>query len=292
LSEEHIEEQAAPEVLEPGPEFDAELDPDDLGFGTPEVRPVRIGDTVIDVTVQRKLDNARVNEMIAKFNREAVGVITLNRRNNGKYYVVDGQHRRELLIRQGLEDDTVTANVYDGLTRQQEAFLFTLLNATKRPSPVDIFRARLVAGHRATRVMYDMLTKRNWTITLQPGDYRFAAVRTLENMYRVDPGITERTVDILTKAWNGQKDSMDYRILSGLFHMLERYGDQVTDKTLIKKLSEYRGSASGIIGAANTFRTTMQNRGRDAVAFVIVNEYNKSEREGNRLPQWDARRPS
>lgn len=292
MSEEHIEDEATPVTLnEAVVEFEAELDPDDLGFGEPEVREVRIGDTVVDVTVQRKLDNARVNEMIANFSRQAVGVVTLNRRPNGTYSMVDGQHRRELFMRQGLEDERVTANVYNGLTRRQEAFLFTLLNATKRPSPVDIFRARLVAGHRATRRIYDMLVKRNWTITLQPGEYRFAAIRTLENMYRVDPVVAERTIDILTKAWNGQNDSMDYRILGGLFHMLERYAEQVIDKIMIDKLSKYPGGPSGIIGAANTFRTTMRNRSRDAVAFVLTNEYNKGERDDKRLPSWDARRP-
>ena len=81
MSEEHTEEQASPEVPETGFEFDADLEPDDLGFGTPEVRDIRIGDTLVDMTVQRKLDNGRVNDMIAKFSRHAIGVITVNRRN-------------------------------------------------------------------------------------------------------------------------------------------------------------------------------------------------------------------
>jgi hypothetical protein len=291
LSEEHIEVDVAVDDVQPKEGFEDALSPDDLGFGTPEVKRIRIGRTQVDPTVQRHLDQSRVNSMVANFRREGLGVVTVNVRKDGGVYVVDGQHRRATLLARGEEDAMVDANVYMNLTLAQEATLFVLLNTTKQPNPVDIFKARLVAGHAPTHRMYRILTSRNWKITLQPGEYRFAAVRTMENLFRMDEAVTERVIDILTKAWDGAPNSMDYRIMAGLGHLLMRYSEQVDDARMAKKLKDYPSGPTGVVSASVTFRSTMRNKARDAVAFVLTNAYNQGKRTEDMLPQWDTRRP-
>jgi hypothetical protein len=260
----------------------------DFGFGNPEIKEVRVSRLEIDPTVQRKLDKNRVDKMIAKMNLEAIGVLTTNLREQGGLFVVDGQHRCTALKLGGWPDHIVTTNQYTGLSLAAEAVLFELLNTTKQPMPIDFFRARLLSGDPATTHMWQILTERNWRITMESGDNRFAAVRSLENLYRLSGVVAERTVDILTRAWNGADSSLDYRLLSGLGHVLLRYGDLVNDERMVKKLHEYSGGPAGLIGTANTFRATMKNKAKDAMAFTIVGAYNHNARENNQLPQWGA----
>lgn len=258
----------------------------DFGFGTPEIKVVVVNRLQVDPTVQRRLDKARVDRMIARINFEAIGVLTTNLRETGGLYVVDGQHRVDMLKRGGWPDHLVTTNQYEGLSLAAEAFLFELLNTTKQPQPLDFFKARLLSGDRATQEMWRILTERNWKITMESGDHRFAAVRSLENLYHLSPESAERTVDLLTRAWDGADSSLDYRILMGMGHLLIRYGNLVDDDRMIKKLRDYSGGPTALIGAMGTFRASMRNKAKDAMAFVIVNAYNHGAREQNQLPQW------
>lgn len=258
----------------------------DFGFGIPEIKEVVVNRLQVDPTVQRRLDKNRVDRMIARINFEAIGVLTANLRETGGLYVVDGQHRVTMLIQGGWPDHLVKTNQYKGLSLAAEAYLFELLNTTKQPMPMDIFKARLLSGDPATQDMFRILTSRNWRITMESGDNRFAAVRSLEGLYRLSPEATERTVDLLTRAWNGADSSLDYRLLQGMGHLLIRYGDRVDDERMVKKLHDYSGGPTGLIGAMATFRSSMRNKARDAMAFVLVQAYNHGAREQNQIPQW------
>lgn len=258
----------------------------DLGFGIPEVDQIVVRNLEIDPTVQRHLDKNRVNNIIAKMNLAAIGVLTVNKRKTGGIYTVDGQHRQRALVEGGWADHIVTIHKYTGLSIAAEAKLFELLNTTKAPMPIDMFRARLLSGDEATLHMYRMLTDRNWRITMEAGDHRFAAVKSLEALYRLSPTAAERAVDLLTRAWNGQDSSLDYRLLSGMGHLLIRYGDRVDDDRMVKKLSEYVGGPTALIGAMATLRVSMRNKARDAMAFALVQAYNHGAREHNQLPAW------
>lgn len=258
----------------------------DFGFGTPEIKEVVVSRIQIDPTVQRRLDNNRVDKMIANMNFEAIGVLTTNLRDTGGLYAVDGQHRIDALKKGGWPDHLVVTNQYTGLSLKAEAFLFELLNTTKQPQPLDFFKARVLSGDPATLDMYRILTERNWKITMESGDNRFAAIKSLENLYRLSAVVAERAVDLLTRAWNGADSSLDFRLLTGLGHLLLRYGDLVDDDRMVKKLHEYSGGPAALIAAMATFRSTMRNKAKDAMAFVIVGAYNHGAREHNQLPQW------
>lgn len=258
----------------------------DLGFGIPTIERVVVGRLQVDPTVQRRLDHNRVNLIIARMNFEAIGVLTVNEREAGGLYVVDGQHRQRSLVEGGWPEHIVTVQKYVGLSLAAEAFLFELLNTTKAPQPLDIFKARLLSGDHATHEMYRMLTEREWRIVLEAGDNRFAAVKTLENLYRMSPEMTELAVDILTRAWGGKDSSLDHRLLTGMGHLLIRYGDRVDPDQMVRKLGNYAGGPEALIASAKALRVTMRNRSRDAMAFVLVQAYNHGAREDKQIPQW------
>lgn len=260
----------------------------DIGFGIPEIGQITVKRIQVDPTVQRRLDMNRVNTMIANLTLEAIGVLTVNERESGGIFAVDGQHRREALIRSGHEEHVVTIHKYTHLSIPAEAKLFELLNTTKPPGPLDMFKARLLSGDPATREMYRMLTEREWRIVLEVGDHRFAAVKTLEALYRLSPEVTEKTVDALTKAWGGKDSSLDHRILNGLGHLLIRYDSIIDYERLIRKLGNYSGGPEALISAARALQVSLRNRSKDAMAFTIVQAYNSGARENQQIPQWGA----
>lgn len=66
------------------------------------------------------------------FRRLSLGVLYVNRRANGDLYVMDGQHRKELLLEIDGEDAVALCVVYHGLTEEQEKQMFYDLNGIRR----------------------------------------------------------------------------------------------------------------------------------------------------------------
>jgi hypothetical protein len=77
--------------------------------------------------------------------RDKLGVIIVSSREDGTYWVIDGQHRVAALKALG-DTDPVTCVVYDGLTTDREAKMFTAQGDSRRIHPIDLFYAKVAAG--------------------------------------------------------------------------------------------------------------------------------------------------
>lgn len=94
---------------------------------------------------QRGLSASRVKQIADEYDIAAAGLITLNRRSNGLLWVVDGQHRAAGAKRAG--ESEILAQVFHGLSIQQEARLFRIKNSQLGPvSALATFRSALVEG--------------------------------------------------------------------------------------------------------------------------------------------------
>lgn len=71
--------------------------------------------------------------------------LMVNYRNDGFFYVIDGQHRYEAALMRGIE--SLVCVIFVGLTIKEEADLFTEQNeGTKKLSPYDTYKANLCRG--------------------------------------------------------------------------------------------------------------------------------------------------
>lgn len=132
-------------------------------------------------------------------------------RGNGTYHVIDGQHSVSGARRAGYAEDTrVRCFVYRSLTRSQEAAMFRELNADRKSvKPIDLFRARIAEGEPVAVGISALLRSHGWTIGSHGRDGAFAAVKTLEAIYKQKdgPAVCGKTLSVITEAWDRHPDS-------------------------------------------------------------------------------------
>lgn len=240
----------------------------------------------VDLRVQRPLDQARVDNLISKWNDHAVGVPTLSQREGGQVIALDGQTRIEALRQMGRGEEGWDFTVYRNLSLAEEAAMFALLNNTKRLAPIELFRVALVQGDPDVLACNDLVSKHGF-IAEKGHRNSFMAVNALLSAWRRDTMSTERAIITAAQAWGPTREAADGRLFGGLVLLYFRYGDMVKLDQLVERLRKgVQTDASSLVGRARTSSRTRSISVADAVADILVNVYNGS-RKTNRLPIWE-----
>lgn len=159
------------------------------------------------------------------FDPRKLGILTLSLRSDGRYAILDGNHRRTVATHAGLL--TLLARVFIDLSYEEEARLFTALNTVNAPSAVDRWRARREFGDPTVVTVESILANRGLKINLtsmeaSPG--RLTCVAALEKCFK-ERGAIElgEILDILIAAWGDDPAAFTGRMLDGLRMFWARY---------------------------------------------------------------------
>jgi hypothetical protein len=255
-----------------------------------DIRKVKPNEMFIDMAYQRLLNEKRVRAYSDQFDPNAIGVLCLSRRGDGGYAVVDGQHRRAVLINVGESDSPVECEVFFDLSIPEEAALFRDRNQMERPSLLDRFRARLVAGDQTALDIMVILERNGWKLasTSGSGNGYFSAVGKLEKLFRANPLAAERTISTLTRSWGHDTNASDGRLVEGMGHVFSRFGDQVFIDDLVDKLAKFPGGPATFIGQARGLQTLIGGTVSRAVGEKIITTYNVR-RKKSALPSLKTR---
>lgn len=256
-------------------------------------RLVTIDQLSIDPSVQRKegVQQGRAEKMAASLNPDALGALTLSEREDGKLIVLDGAHRAEACRIAGYRGP-LHALVYTGLTVQQEAVLFVLLNDFKQPSFVSRMLARVIGGDVDASAIVASVQRHGWAIGFSSENGNYAALAAAERVYRnaagalakgPHPEVLDRTLAVITAAWRHDRESAHQMITLGLGQVIGRYGDAVDLQAMGNRLAQERPNV--IIGKARALQSMQGGTVPAAVAKVIVGIYNHRRRT-NLLPEW------
>jgi hypothetical protein len=256
-----------------------------MSFRIERIKPSAI---IIDGRVQRGLDLKRANTMAAEFEIAAFGVPTISRREDGSLHAVDGQHRVMAAGIAGHGERPFPMKVHEGLSLEEEARLFRLLNNTRKPLPVDLFKIAVVEKEPAALAMNRLVKNAGLTVA-NSGETSFRAVSALRDIYTYDPLAAERALQTLVRSWGCTSTSVQAALVSGTGRFFMRYADQPSMEKLISRLAKYPGGANAMIGAARGLARIRSVTVADAVADILVQEHNKTARQ-NQLPQWNSAR--
>lgn len=99
---------------------------------------LRVGDLRVDSSYQRDLNQVRVRRMAKVYDRDALGALEVSLRDD-TYFVVDGNHRRALVIEVEGEDALVLCHVHEDWDQIREAQVFycTLFINLTHPGAAD-----------------------------------------------------------------------------------------------------------------------------------------------------------
>lgn len=260
---------------------------------TKTIKKLALDDLTVDLRVQRVegVDRKRVARINGAFDPLALGTILVSARPDGSYVVLDGMHRCEFARAHGYTKP-MDAIVLTGLTLADEARLFVLYNDMRVPSAISRFSARVIMGDPAAVACDSILTAHGWKIAFDSHDGNFAAVEAIDIVYRNAAGVlpngehfdvTNRTIEIITQAWDHDRKSGDGFMVKGMGQLVGRLGDHLDYAKLRRELQDTMPGL--IIGKAKALRDAQGGTVPAALAKVLVGLHNRG-RRSNLLPEW------
>jgi hypothetical protein len=120
-------------------------------------------DLMIDPLYQRGVNPHLVTRLVKNFNKDSFGVLTVSERANGDKYILDGQHRWK--VAQLCVEEYLPCHVYEGLTLQDEARIFSDIN-TNRVGVTALYRYRagVIAGSSPEKEIDAWVQANGWRV--------------------------------------------------------------------------------------------------------------------------------
>lgn len=242
---------------------------------------VPISKTFVDAYT-RPVSEARVNKILRSgFSEDKLGVILLSLRADGRYAILDGNHRVQAARKAGVTH--IYARVYIDKTYEEEAELFDAFNRVNRPTALDRFRARLAMKEENALEIARILREFNLEVAITgPGIGRITAVSALDRLYDEQGGTALReVVEILFRTWGTERRAWIMDMIDGMRQFWMRYRADVDKKRLIDRLS--LTTPERVLAEAGASIVYAEGKGT-LIGRTITNRYNAGLR--NKLPQW------
>lgn len=201
-----------------------------------EVQFLPLGSLTVDMSdlggggrLQRPVQAAWVKKIAAdfswaRFNRRPPIV---SERADGIRHVIDGQHQTAAARAAGYGPETlVRCHVYRNLTPEQEAGMFREENRDRKSvKPIDLFRARIGEREPVAVAINALLQSQGWEVGSHGKIGRFAAVMTLEAIWKQKngPAICGKTLAVITKAWDHAPESAHSTVVKVVGLFLRQY---------------------------------------------------------------------
>lgn len=231
------------------------------------------GKLVIDPEVQGVRRERRVREIADNWDDRAAGVVTLSRRSDNTLAVIDGQHRiagasltqdrPERVVADHILPAThkvtrLWGKVYEGLSQEEEAQMYLLLNNTKIPMAIDRVAVAAIAGNEAAERVVNTANKYGWYLKKAPRIQSPAALLKVASMDD-DGVILDRVFYIATKAWTHAPDSTRSNIMEGLARLIKDR-PHLDDNRMVRVLGKYKPAT--ILANIESLRSTYAARAR------------------------------
>lgn len=254
------------------------------------VHRLPIKDLSMDEGYQRRLGSYRLQQIANHYDPKYAGVIYVNLRDDGRLFVVDGQHR---VVAAGMAGHTsMLAYVWVGLTQAEEADMFDKVNCHRGPVPaLDRFRARLMAGEKKARMIQAAIDASGVTVPMRSAQggkgapkNTFVAITAAETVWDHDGGaeMLTRVLSILSHTFDGDSAALSSNALRGLAFFLNRYGQKADINRVIDRMKTV-----GYDAIARDARVLAEHGGlsaRDSWMRAIRKAYNWRT-TSNRLPE-------
>lgn len=237
----------------------------------------------VSPVAQRQLQQDRVDKLVAAFDLEKLGTLTVNWRSEC-WWLIDGQHRAEALRQLGYGDQQVECWTYRGLNEGEEAEKFLGLNDILAVGVFPRFKVAVAAGRPVETDINKIVQGLGLRVSMDSGQHSVRAVGTLRRVYlRGGPQVLRRSLGIIRDSYGDS--GLEALVIDGVALVCERYDGDLTDDRAATALSSGRGGVSSLLGRAETLRLQTGNTKAHCVAAAVVEQVN-SGRGGKRLPTW------
>jgi hypothetical protein len=257
---------------------------------------LRVSSIIVDPDVQRTLRKPWAREIAANFDPDRIRVIVVSHRADGKYYVIDGQHRLEALKLMEYGEQLVDCAVFDRRdmsdheVKKEDARLFLELNRVLKQQPLEAFQKAVVAEDPTASAINRIVVQCGLAVSNNGAQGCVSCVAALQRVYtgsgtgRNTPDVLQSVLDTIVKAWGRGTVNFNQRIVRGLGLVFLKYGKRIDRDVFVKKLAQVQGGATGVLGNAATLSQIRHTDVAKCTASVLIDAYNKGRKE--KLDGW------
>lgn len=191
----------------------------DKVVGRAELKRMPVGLIKIDPSYQRDVSQPWVHSHLP-FNEQQAGAIVVSSRLGGPY-CIDGGHRLALAKASNVE--TINAFVIDGLSKQEEAALFTRYQRERRNLTAHaLYRADVVAGDPETLAMVSVVQRAGFRFDKNAGDHSISAIDSVRYIYRQGgASLLSDVLALVNEMWIGLDKALSGPVLKGIALFLQ-----------------------------------------------------------------------
>lgn len=242
---------------------------------------IGVDDLVVDSTYQRELEPRKVARIVNDFDPDAFGSLVISLREDGTKAVIDGSHRRAAVIEMGWNDQKVPANIHRGLSVEDEARIFSILNSNRtKPKVVDLFRANVAAGQPMAVAINQVFVKHGLVPTQQVKGDGIRAIGTCQRIFQGGSlELLDRVLDTVIKAYGSRhSNNFDSDFLTPLAAIIQ--DNPEVDLPRLRKTVNGLGEAKAIVARGRSVSSVSGTRTLNEIANFIIRKYNVGLRKG------------
>ncbi len=240
---------------------------------------------ITDPSYQRRIDTERVKRIVNGFDPRLVNTVKVSNRD-GKYYVFDGAHTLAALKR--IHNDAVfevDCKVYQGLTYEEEAYLFALQSGESKDVAFGVrMRAMLISGSAEAKAFRAHTAAAGLSLAESAGGSTKNVIAAIAKAYRLYTSLGadnyEAMLRLIVDTWDGATWSLTSYILGGVAVFLREYGDDYIRTRFIKRLRSV-----GYEELRDEARRQQRSSSDIAHALALVKTYNRSGGRGTVDPR-------
>lgn len=254
-----------------------------------------------DHDVQRDFKVYHAKAIAKDYEPALFGVGYVSLRADGKYYLLDGQHRSAAAIIAGRGADPVPYYVLRGLTIAREAELFDELNRHKlKPDAVSSFKIGVEAKNPVNLEIAKVLESFGLKVNSQRSEGTITAVASLISVYNGRLGIKpahkeksskldlpkthllSRTLQVLTKAWGRDRTAYDGILIRGIAAFIYKHDTKVEGSQLAGVLAK-NSTPTRVIGQIKALKEISKITPAAAAVQFLEGIYNRNLALGKKL---------
>lgn len=247
-----------------------------------KLRNLNVMGLMTDMSYQSPVKENQVKRILKNFDKDSLDAITVNLRPNGFYYIIDGQHRVEVLKR--LNISTVPAKIHVGLSLEEEAKLYRNINTRPTKSPNSIAKADITQGDENAELINFSVLQAGMQIDYDNQNLKYgfiSAYKSLERIYLKygNSGLTE-TLKFIKDTYGNERRFFQGYIMEGFAKFLSTYYSDLKINDLSKRLKQK--GFDDFMAEINKQRPSFGSK-KECLPFVVADIYNKKRRKENQL---------
>lgn len=218
---------------------------------------IKASDTFVDMSYGRTLDLWQVRRIAEHFTWLGFGRPVASARKDGRYALLDGQHRIRAAQKVYGDDVLIPVVTHFDLTPQQEAAGWDDLNNFKARKPFEKLRAAYAADKPDAVQLVDFMRRsgiRIYGIDTEAASDKnaFMAVNLAVKYQKRDWDTFKKTIETLKTVWEEQPAWLSSPPIQGVFRILYAYKAEVDYGRLVDVLA--RRLPSHLVREANNIR--------------------------------------